>query len=582
MNSIFNKNFLLDNETSNISVDSIDEDQLLKFNDRIRCIKDDNQKRFSLINIDNVPLDNYPIFQLDEKPLLQLFNGIVYKDLIEQMPEILVRNNLTYFIDNDFFTSYDNQLNLTVKIRKESNEYYKNLFPLISADLEKKLKKYYSNPNIPWSCYSPHPNAAKIEISLFITDMCNLKCSYCHVVDNIEKIDEKPKYYKDIMTDECLKEFSSKFLEYIKNRYNTGCLSIVFFGGQPALRGKVRDFLYKSASYLSKQAAKEKIFISFGIDDNGTQIDDDLIEFYKKYNFHVNISFDPPTYVNSKQRAFIDSKQDSGYVVDQGIKYLLEKEIPIGMRSTVSNLNQQLIMESVKYYTEVGLRCAAFIPMQDVAHGKKVNQVSSPNPSILYKEYKKAFEYILDLYKDKGIIFELGPLTSIIHSIIRGGKIQSCGMGDIYFAVSTTGSVYTCHRDLIDEFFITNVFDNEFIEKMNNIPLNRTCNTIFSFFEPEIYCTDKKECSCKNDLLYNCKNCEVLAFCGGLCPAASLAQYGCMNYGVSDLLDSNPNLLENRCKWSKKLIKDFFWRYIDSNDESIFYKYIENLLGGMI
>lgn len=546
----------------------------LKFSPSVKCIEDAEKKRFLLINCRNEKLDYYPVFDYDERDLLNLQSGVSMNSLQEMFSNKKADQYIGFFQRNGYFDQLEDGILFTDRIRKNNENYCRSRYYEIYKDIENKLKIYNSDQSIPWSNYSAPPNIASIEVCFLITDICNLKCKYCHVIDNIEL--NQRKVSRKIMTEQMLVSFTKQFIIYIKNRFNIGCLKICFFGGQPALKGKVRNFLYRAADYISKEGAKQKIYIKFAIDDNGTQVDNELIKFYKQYGFQVSLSFDAPEDVNSIQRPFPGSNRKSGVIVEENLKRLIDNEVDVGLRATVTNHNQSRILEAIKKYSNWGLTAAAFVPMQDVAHGKKVLGITSPEPEVFGKELIKTFNFVLELYETKKNLFDFGPITALLHSIVSGGTTQPCGMGDNYFAVNPTGDIYTCHRDLIPEYYVCNLNDSAFLKKMNAIPENQKCPSFYSMIDPNTLCSDKL-CACKKPLKTNCSECEVLIFCGGLCPAASIAQYGCINRGVSILLDSDPSYGEDRCRWSKELISHFLWQYLDAENNSLIKKYTREI-----
>ncbi len=552
----------------------MDFQSFLKFSPAVKCIEDFKNKRFILISCNNEKLDYYPIFKENERDLLYLNKGIFQKDLQEMFPNNKVDEYIKFFQRNGYFDPLQDGLDFTDKIRKNNDNHHRSMYNEIYRDMENKLNSYYSDQSIPWSTYPAPSGTANIEVSLFITDICNLQCRYCHVIDNIKPGPDQIS--KKVMNQETLESFAKQFIAYIKDRFKTGCLTVCFFGGQPALKGNVRRFLYNAADYLSKKGAEERVYIKLVIDDNGTQIDDELINFYKQYHFLVNISFDAPEDVNSIQRPFLGSNRKSGVIVESNLKKLLDNEVDVGVRATVSNYNQNRILEAVEKYSQWGLTAAAFIPMQDIAHGKKVFGMTSPEPEIFKDELIKTFDFVLELYESKKVLFDFGPVTPLLHSIVLGGTNQPCGMGDLYFAISPDGDVFTCHRDLIPEYFVSSLNNAEFLQKMNAIPENQKCSSFYSLMDPNTLCSDQ-QCSCKEQQKINCNECEVLVFCGGACPAASVAQYGCVNWGVSILLDSSPSLGENRCRWSKELITHFLWQYLDAENNSPIKQYAKAL-----
>ena len=517
------------------------------------------------------------MFQSDESALRLLLKGTSLKNLTEDLGYCNLLSYLNFFDRNGYFDPVDDSVYFTRRIRADHNRHCRHLTPLISADLEKKVESHTTDPKGPWSTYPRPPGVGEVEVSLLITDLCNLQCRYCHVIDNIDP--QQSESRGNIMTFDTLEAFTHGFFAYIKERFGIGCLKVTFFGGQPALSGKVRRFLFQAAEYISRQGAEHKIYVSFSIDDNGTQIDEELIDFYNYYGFQVNISYDAPVDVNTIQRPFPGGISDSGPIVEAGIRQLVRKGADVGIRATVSNLNHDRILEAVQESVRWGVRAASFIPMQDVAHGKRVGTICKPEPQIFKEELIKTFDYVLELYRSEGIVFELGPVTALIDSIIRGGTIQSCGMGDVYFAVAPDGDVYTCHRDLIPHYRVVSVRDRDFVLKMNQIPMEKTCPSFHSFLNPDSNCSHGSQCSCKDQVDGRCDECEVLLFCGGSCPGASLAQYGCYNYGASILLDSDPELGKDRCRSSKELIKYFFWMNADSTEDSLFRRYCRALFG---
>ncbi|NUM37213.1 MAG: radical SAM protein [Candidatus Brocadiae bacterium] len=550
---------------------------IFRFNPAVKRIESLDEKRFLLINCNQERLDYYPVFEEKERGLLCLFEGISFKGLKEIFPDGKAEEYIAFFQRNGYFHPMKDALSFTDKIRKSNDSYHISLYGKLYHDLAHKLELYHTNPSLPWSTYRSPVGSGNIEVSLFITDICNLSCKYCHVIDNVET--KQKKSCGKIMSQETLESFAKQFIDYIKSRFKIGCLTVCFFGGQPSLQGHVRRFLYSAAEYLSQKCAEEKIYIKFSIDDNGTQIDDELIKFYKHYNFELNLSFDAPADVNSLQRPFLNSSVPSGNVVESHLKKLLECGVDVGLRATVSNHNQNRILEAIEKYCAWGLTAASFIPMQDIVHGKKVSEISSPEPNVFQQELIKALDYVLELYDSKRILFELGPVTSILHSIVSGGTIQPCGMGDIYYAVSPEGEVFTCHRDLIPEYSVCHLQDTKFLSKIKSIPESQKCSSFYSMMAKDAFCHNQ-ECSCQKSSKNGCNECDVLIFCGGCCPAASKAQYGCRNWGVSALMDSDPALGNNRCKWSKELIRYILWKYLDAESSSSIKQYTKALFRG--
>jgi len=548
----------------------------LAFARSVKLIRDLKTGRFALFNDYEAPIPHYLIFEPKEADVLALRKGLSEDEFRDAFPED-AEAYLAAFNEQRFFAALDPPAERIRAVRSSYDGYIHDRQAELQADLEKKLRAWHEAGARPWSSFEPHPAAPTAEVSLLITDACNLRCRYCHVMDNAPQVPHPPRL--GVMSDATLEAFARTFCAYVKGRWGTGCVNVVFFGGQPSLKGKVRDFLFRAARRLCAVAAEEGTFLRLSIDDNGTQIDDELIAFFKTYGFHVSLSFDPPVEVQDWQRPFPGRASASGKVVEAGLKRLLGSGVRVGLRATVSDLNQSRIREAVEKYAGWGLTAAAFIPMQDVAHGKSVSGVGAPDPATLKREYLCAFDAVLQLFEKTGRVFDLGPVTSVLHRIARGGERQTCGMGDVYFAVDPAGQVYACHRDLIDTYRLGDVAEPGCAARMLVPPIEKTCPQVTSFYDPSLFCSAPGRCAAEKTNALACAACPVLAFCGGSCPAASLAQYGCTNIGVSVLVDSDPARGAERCRWSREFVEELFWRYIDEPPHSPFRRYCTALFG---
>ena len=110
------------------------------------------------------------------------------------------------------------------------------------------------------------------EIRFNLTQQCNLRCSYCYVDFSNERLD-----YMDG------KNIIDFFIEQAGDvKY------ISFFGGEPFLEF---DNLKKLTEYALQKSQQYWKKVYFTVATNFTLINSERIEFLKKYNFNIHISF---------------------------------------------------------------------------------------------------------------------------------------------------------------------------------------------------------------------------------------------------------------------------------------------------
>ncbi|MEA3295822.1 MAG: radical SAM protein [Patescibacteria group bacterium] len=131
------------------------------------------------------------------------------------------------------------------------------------------------------------------QLSLEITQNCNLRCKYC-------VYGEDYFYYRSRSNKEMEYEVTKKGIEYvfnIINERNKKEFSLSFYGGEPLLNFEI---IKKIVKYSKKLFNKWKL--RFSITTNGTLIDEEIINFLILNNFQVLISLDGPKDVHDAKR----------------------------------------------------------------------------------------------------------------------------------------------------------------------------------------------------------------------------------------------------------------------------------------
>ncbi|MFH1777054.1 MAG: SPASM domain-containing protein [Candidatus Omnitrophota bacterium] len=253
-------------------------------------------------------------------------------------------------------------------------------------------------------------------------------------------------------------------------------------------------------------------------------------------------------------------------LVENSIKRLISIGKTPGIRVTLTDHNQNRIVESIDYLKKLGIRSAAFIPMEIPFYLEDNIAQLATDPEIVYNEYIRAYEYTYRLYCNEGYAFHLLPITMILEGVMSGGRFQGCGMGRGFFSIGTSGNIHSCQRVRTDEFYIGNIYDNDIFYKLDNVPESKKGNSVLSALLSE-RTTDVKGNSCAN--------CEVLAFCAGGCAAAAWAQFKDKDIGSPNINDS---MYHEKCYYTKKLIKRLFWDYIERpKKDDKYFKYLSTI-----
>ena len=260
------------------------------------------------------------------------------------------------------------------------------------------------------------------------TAECNLRCRHCYHA--------KTDYVKNRMSISTL----NKFLKCIASYYKD--VKIIWHGGEPLLMGY--EF-FKEAYTLFKQfSAEYNIHFKFGIQTNGTLLDDDLIDLFVKTNTHISISFDGIYNDVLRQRT-----KEVECVIDK----LKNRGVEISCISTISSANVSHMKEMYEYFKSLAIS-VKFNPIYPDG-AATIN-----NKFLITKEdwahnFIELFEY---WYNDADCNIKLISCIEVLKKYLI--SYYGC-LGGVclyrYLAIDSYGDLYPCGRLICDNFRIANV-----------------------------------------------------------------------------------------------------------------------------
>ena len=325
-------------------------------------------------------------------------------------------------------------------------------------DTHKQITEFNYNEEI-----HSHPTS----ILLGLTNRCNLNCTYCFVHQN--SLD---------MTLETAK----KSVEFaIQNGILRDLKPFVgFFGGEPLL--KFEEIIVPLVEEYADR-------VEFGITTNGVLLNEDIVDFFYKYNIQPLLSFDGIPVVQNSQRPMGD--KGSFDVILKNIPYLLLRFPNVVMRSTVTKNSIPFIAETVNMASEMGFKKITFCPNAYEDWDKETElKLQEQFHKIGLEVYKKLF---IDSIEFPIIVDPLVNRVQLIEKATEGAvkfnnEIMRCGLGTTTCAITPNGDIVPCQEKISNPTYILGHIDNginsdkhkEFLNwyfnQINNIKCDKGCS----------------------------------------------------------------------------------------------------------
>lgn len=316
-------------------------------------------------------------------------------------------------------------------------------------------------------------NFALSHITLSISNDCNLNCKYC--------FGDGGTYHNDrmLMPFETARQGIDFLLSHCKN---TEVLNVTFFGGEPLLNF---DVMKKIVIYCREKEKENGKKFKFSVSTNGTIINDEIINFIKKYDISVTISIDGPKSTHDRYRCYMSGK-GSFDLIEVTIKKLLASSVKkVNARATICSINP-----NVKQI-ENGLREFGFnsihMTLVDVPYESQLFMDSDSITKTIAGYYKLAEEYLYDIKSKR--VNRNKTFDELLYVLFNKKlKLRSCAAAVSSVAISANGEIYPCHRFMGDKkYLLGNLREGVFEESIKpfknlNVLNLEDCNVCWARF----------------------------------------------------------------------------------------------------
>ena len=403
-------------------------------------------------------------------------------------------------------------------LSKEILQTLKDRFFIYDIDedvfIEKVANAYRDNKQYLFSATSLH---------IFVmTNACNMCCVYCQAQDSAQE--KKGK----------LQEMTAKAAVDIALQSPNEYLTFEFQGGEPLLN-------FETIKYIVEYSEQNKNHkqIQYSLVTNTLLLNEEMIQFFKKYDVSISTSLDGCKEVHNSNRPKIDGDGTYDYV-SRNIKWLQSNDIQVGAIETTTKISLKNAEKIIETYHNLGLNHLFIRPLTPLGYAKEHWAEIGYEPEEFLKFYKQCILILLE-HNRNGIRMSEGHARIFLKKILTGYsenymELRSpCGAGIGQMAYYYDGNIYTCDEgrmvaEMGDQMFcLGNVNYSTYDDLMENRVCKVTCQA--SVLES----------------LPGCCDCVYHPYCG-VCPVISYASdnsiytresnvYRCKIYkGILDIL----------------------------------------------
>jgi uncharacterized protein len=265
------------------------------------------------------------------------------------------------------------------------------------------------------------PSPRLRELTLTMTDQCNLRCSYCYV----SKGNHGPM--KPEVVDAAVALFA-------KHADDHGNLTLSFFGGEPFLDRPGMAHAIRAA----RTAVGDRRALRLATPTNGLLLDEETLSFCKTEGIRLAMSIDGVTATASRCDA---SGRDCGEALQRAVSRVLstEWEHPVLARMTVTPANVADLANNVRALTRMGFRKIIYLP--DVEQSWSDEAIARWGA-----EHERIGTWLVGAWGAGVRVPVLPTWRSIEKRLLFRTPKRACGAGERLAAVTTDGRLVPCYR----------------------------------------------------------------------------------------------------------------------------------------
>ncbi len=342
---------------------------------------------------------------------------------------------------------------------------------------------------LPYPAPPAQRSARDFSIWLHITNMCNLKCSYCFVG---EKTNEG-------MSLETMKEVAANIRSTV-DRHGSQEVAVKFAGGEPTISvprmGQFRDILLETMQ-------GSPAHVRFAVLSNGTLVTDQLIRFLIETGTAISISLDGYGDAHDIFRVNAAGK-GSWSTVSTSVEKLIDHGIRPYIMGTISRDSCRSLPDLVSWIYAHGLNCRLSVvrnPGSSWAGGDRRQEYAEYNRTLA-----EAFDQAFTVLEDPGKVIDLRYGLDLCElEFDHPSRGITCGTGDSHLVIKPDGSLVACPMTIQDKGII---------------PVGDLLATARATFEHSP--ADRHYERLEDD----CLSCRWFGVCSGGCPVTNLRVKG--------------------------------------------------------
>jgi uncharacterized protein len=291
--------------------------------------------------------------------------------------------------------------------------------------------------------------------------------------------------------------------------------------------------LNREAIFLSIDRYKD--YFRFGIQTNGTLLDEKAIKFLSSRGISIGLSLDS----HIPEVADLTRKTWNGEGICQKVIEAIKqlKGYPnYSVICTVTKENMHLLEEMVDFLHKMEVPICMLNPVRCTLQG---GRDVKPSDHEMAKYYIAALDHSYKLYKKTGRRLVVANFANVLLSIIAPTArrlmcdISPCGGGRCFFAVSAAGDLFPCSEFIgLKKFKGGNLFKDSLNDVLKSEAFGLVTTRKVEDIEP-------------------CAHCAIRHFCGSPCPAEAHEMNGSMQKPGAFC-----ELYEEQVRYALRLIAD--------------------------